>query len=475
MALTPGKYLSPMDRRKLAHALLVVVLCGPSAQGQNLCLDYIGFEGSGGLNLWGIVAAQLNDDTLLDVAVSNALTNDLSVLFGNGDADLQPPMTMPVGMAPTDIAAADVNNDGLTDLITAGLGSGASVLLNLGGGSFAPYVNYPVPGGNTYTFQVRDADGDGTIDLLVPNGEGTGGLAVLLGNGDGTFALAVVYPTDIYPASLDLADLNNDGHLDAVYAHLPGLGETIHFFSILWGTGPGTFGTRTHLTYPYTSLFAIAADVDGDGNMDVLTSNCSTDSVSKFIGHGDGTFEPPVTFFGAFQPSSLQLADIDLDGFEDLLVADYGGNAMNVFPGDGTGNFGTHAHIVSAVDPIEFAVGRLNADAYPDIMVADSDGAYIHIIVNCLVAGVEDHAPAAPLALFPNPVDDVLNLSFPSLDGAEVIEIMDASGRIVIRERAVPGIAQVDTRSLSNGIYCARIATARNGAPHVGRFVVAHP
>ncbi len=463
-----------MRSRKFVLAS-VLALCGPDSRSQEFCLDYIGFEASGGVDLWGIVAAQFNDDTLLDVAVSNHLTHDVSVLFGNGDATFQPSITMAVGQYPVDVAAADVDHDGLVDLITAGQGSGASVLINLGDGSFAAPVIYPVPGDNTYTFQASDVDGDDAVDLLVPNGEGNGGLAVLLGNGDGTFAPAVVYPTDIYPASLDLANLNNDGHLDAIYAHLPGLGETIHFFSILWGTGPGTFGTRTHVTYPYTSLFAMAADLDADGNMDVLTSNYSTDSVSKFIGHGDGTFEPPVTFFGAFGPNSLQLADIDLDGSDDLLVADYGGNAMNVFPGDGSGNFGDHAHIVSAVDPIEFAVGRLDADAFPEIMVAASQGAYVGIIVNCLVAGVGEPASAGALSLFPNPVDEELNMVLPSIDGVERIEIMDASGRMVMRERVTPGTVRVDVRSLSNGYYCARITPTRNGSRPIGHFVVAHP
>ena len=458
--------------RLSAACALILLSCSGVLRAQNACLNYTGFVASGGNDLWGITAAQLNDDTLLDMAVSNHLTADISVFFGNGDGTFQPAVTIAVGAYPVDIVAAHLNSDTRADLVTAHAGQ-VQVLLNLGGGAFAAPVPYLFLFGETWTLMAHDVNTDGAIDVLAPHGAFGGGLAVLLGNGDGTFEPAVNYATDVNATSLDLADFNEDGKLDVLYTHLPGLGEIDHFWSILWGTGPGTFGTRTHVTHPQTSIYASAIDVNENGDVDVVVSNSypPPDSLSFRLGDGAGGFATPVTMYGGISPSLVRFVDMDLDGNGDLVVADYANNSVRVFPGNGAGAFGAPVYSLAAVDPIDFAVGRFNADAYPDIVIPSSQGAYVGVILSCLVAGVEEASGPSSMTLGPNPADDALIIHLTGPDQMERIEIRDAAGRLVARLAPSPGSTMVNTTTLAPGHYLVSLCDASGCINARARFV----
>lgn len=455
-------------------AVLVLLACVGASRGQNACLNYTGFVASGGLDLWGITAGRLNDDTLLDMAVSNHLTADISLFFGNGDGSFQAAVTLPVDPYPVDIVAADLDHDGREDLVTA-RGGGAQVLLNLGNGTFSAPVTYETPPVDTWILMVRDLDGDEVLDLLVPHGAGGGGLAILLGNGDGTFQAAVSYPTDVAPTSLDVADFNEDGDLDVLYTHLSGLAEVTHFWSVLWGNGSGTFGPPTHVVHTHTSIFASAIDVDENGDVDVVVSNSypPPDSLAFCMGDGAGGFAPAVSFYGGISPSIVQAADMDLDGFIDLVVADYANNSVRVFPGNGAGAFGAPGYSLAAVDPVDLAVGRFNADSYPDIVISDSQGAYVGVVLSCLVAGVEDVARAHAITVGPNPADDQLGISL----GEQVagsVEIRDASARTVHQAPISGGSVIIRTADFAEGSYIAALRDAGGRIVGHARFEVVH-
>jgi hypothetical protein len=200
-----------------------------------------------------LVVADLNGDGVPDVVMSNL--DGVTVLLGNGDGTFGPPHTYAIDASVFYVTVADVNNDGKPDLITAnyftansGSGDTVSVLLNNGDGTFRPAQSFVV-GPEPDSVAVADLNGDGIPDLVVgtfSSGYLRAGrtVSVLLGNGDGTFGPPRTFPVGQGPSAVVVADLNGDGIPDLVVAN-----QFDYDVSVLLGNGDGTFqAQRTFAT-----------------------------------------------------------------------------------------------------------------------------------------------------------------------------------------------------------------------------------
>ncbi len=179
-----------------------------------------------GIDPISVAVADLNADSVPDIVTANARSNDVSVLMGSGDGTFQPHQTFPVVDQPQlpnlrytpsgiSVAAADLNADGVPDLVTTNFNShDVSVLLGNGDGTFGPQQTIPV-GNRPHSVAVADLNADGVPDLVTTNSQ-SGDVSVLLGNGDGTFQAQQTFPVGIGPRSVAVADLNADGAPDLV-------------------------------------------------------------------------------------------------------------------------------------------------------------------------------------------------------------------------------------------------------------------
>jgi hypothetical protein len=232
----------------------VAVLVGNGAGG----FAAAGTYGQGG-NLQDVIVADMNGDLRPDLIVADAGTysedhpsgtkGGVSVLLGDGSGGFGAPVRHAADMFPSAVAAADVNADGVQDLIVASIFRGTvSVLRGNGFGGFLPAVDYAV--GFPKDIAVADLNGDGVTDIALSD---TGHLDVLLGNGAGGFGVATRYNVSGDLWSISAVDVNGDGRPDLVAAsdRTPGAPDRSGAFVLLnQSTAPGTFIPGSAATAP---------------------------------------------------------------------------------------------------------------------------------------------------------------------------------------------------------------------------------
>ena len=278
------------------------------------------------------VAIDLDADGNLDLAVTNGIDNNVSILHGHGDGTFNLARNVPCGPNPYGIAAADFNLDGIPDLVVGNNSvASVSVLLGLGGGAFAAPVSYPVAD-LSLSVVVADLNRDGRPDLVAT--AYYGGMAVLLGNGDGTLQPAQPVSTGGVPYTMALADVDGDGILDLLAGN-QGYGG----LAVLKGSGTGTFGAPTLYGAGAWSVGGVVvADIDGDGISDVALANATGNAVVILKGQGsggvgNGTFVVHSTYAVASFPVGLAVGQLNGDASLDLVTAAYGSGSVSILLG----------------------------------------------------------------------------------------------------------------------------------------------
>jgi hypothetical protein len=160
-----------------------------------------------------------NGDHNLDVVTANYYGNSMSVLLGNGAGGLALAASYPAGSNPAD-TAVDLDRDGLLDVVVAdsaeqsgGSGGGLNAFRNLGNGTFADALSLPTSA-QTIGVTAAEVNGDGILDLIATTRIQVDQVSVWLGNGDFTFESRVNFATATFPYELTAADLNGNGTID---------------------------------------------------------------------------------------------------------------------------------------------------------------------------------------------------------------------------------------------------------------------
>lgn len=218
---------------------------------------------------------------------------------------------------------------GTHSLSSAGNTSGGSLVLGNGNGTFQS-VNRFALGFSASSLQLVDINNDGKLDLLGTDNQANTA-AVLLGRGNGTFSSPTTFATGTAPYSLQTGDFNHDGKLDiAVADQGNNTGTTV---SVLLGDGAGGFAARTAYTVGTGPRDIAIADVNGDGNLDIVSANRGAGAgttASTLLGNGDGTFQTAKTSTTPSGPIALTLDDYNGDGAVDLATVQSAGNTLAI-------------------------------------------------------------------------------------------------------------------------------------------------
>ncbi len=362
-----------------------------------------------------VAIADLNGDGQQDLALLDGMNSNVTLMYGLRDGTFTAGGSYATALSPTALAIADFNGDGLPDIAVA-TPSGITVLIGVLGGVFQPGVFYA--GGLASSVAVGDFNGDGITDIAIGSPNGVG---VMLGLGNGAFLPRVDYPTGVGGGPILVADFNGDGLADIATT----AGSSV---SIALSKGDGTFKNSIQSISGASNAFVqtlAVGDFDGDGKLDLATANFSGTpsgtNISILLGIGNGSFQAPV-------PTPLSgvnfavAADLNGDGVLDLVTASLGpigvlianpapvitppppppptppsvaaGGVLNAasFAKDGSGK-GTAVAPGSLVSIFGTFPGAVQADA-ATVPFGDSLGG-VTITFNNIAAPVRDVIPAA--------------------------------------------------------------------------------
>jgi hypothetical protein len=322
-----------------ANSNTVGVLLGTGVGTFGAATFYSTGAGSGPI---GVTVADVNSDGLPDLVTANNSSNTAGVLLGKSAATgggfepVQQYATEPQTLYPSrpySVAVADVNSDGLPDLVAANFGTNTlGVLLGKSpatGGGFQPVQIYPTSSGGSLPREVKVADvnGDGVPDLITALSN-TGNIGVLLGKSaasGGGFQPVQYYSlgrADAYPYSVVVVDLNADGLLDLV-APLTNYNAVGVLLGKSAANGGGFQPVQTYSTINQQLVDVAVGDLNGDGVLDIVTGSRPNSSVGTGVLLGKsaasgGGFQS-INFVGA-SGGRVKVADVNADGRPDIVT-----------------------------------------------------------------------------------------------------------------------------------------------------------
>ena len=354
----------------------------------------------------GLVAVDLENNGLLDLAVVNQIDNSLTIYLNqsgtqgtlvqatNSPISLGTPRTAAPAIPPA-IASAVLTTSGFRDLLVTDpdpTANSVNIFFGNGDGTFqTPPTSIPVGRGPS-AIVTADFNSDGKQDFAVLNFTDNS-FSVFLGgvdtNGKPTFTPAAGSPFALPasvsgPAALTVADFNADGKPDLAISTVnqPTLANpaaTTGSLVVLQGAGDGTFTefSGSPLIVGKLPIAIATSDLDGSGTADLAVLNRTDNSVTILLNNGDGTFVagPNSPLATASNPTGIAIADFNQDGQADIVVTSGDANTFEVFLGVSAGlltfAFEPPAGPVGS-SPTAIVAGSFVSGGFPDVAITNS-------------------------------------------------------------------------------------------------------
>lgn len=399
------------------------------------------------------VAGDLDGDGDLDVAVPMRFSGAISVLLGDGAGGLGPPTLWPSLSGPLALALGDLDQDGDLDVLAPEHGLYA-LGANDGAGGFPSWTTYALSAvQSTRSVTTADLNGDGLIDAGRVSDDY---LILSWGDGAGSFSSTTEIELGLflYAQSLAFADLDGDGDLDAVAGGTGKGGPNESGLAILEGDGLGGFTLQPPLTYTGGHAFDLeAADVDADGDQDLVSLSYGTDELIVHLADGVGGFDAPQAVATVKEPFLMDAADLDGDGVVDLVVSSASQYVHEIAVHFGQSGVGPEAVQMqwSGRDPLSSTAADLAGDGFPELLVTTQTADALVVLTN-----------TGPSAWRTQPG---------GIAGTKGVPLLDGEGTLA----GGSPLRLTVSRALPNTLTTLVLGVATLGAPFKGGLLVPDP
>ena len=422
----------------------------------NNTIDFADVDGDGDLDLFttGQDGPHLGELLINDAGVFTSLANSIAAVRFSG------------------VAFGDLDGDNDLDIVVLGQDDVAAakestmIYLNNGSGTYTASGTHSMTQLRSGAVDLADVDGDTDLDILITGWDG-GGRTIELhtNNGTGTFTkIAGTTFTGITNGDLKFADVDGDTDMDLL---LTGdIGGSDEVTELYLNNGSGTFTITTDTFTDVKKGDLELADLDGDGDIDVMLSGINDGSsigavTEIYFNNGSGVFTRDLTAtFTQLSASSIDFGDVDKDGDIDVLLTgkDDSGSGVaetQIYKNDGSGKFTLLSTSITGVRSGDGKFGDSDKDGDLDVIITgwDESGRTMELWINDSPLSLKDNALSVDIKLYPNPSNDVISVN--SKTGQLFnLQLFNILGKEI---KKVKKSNKINISSLAKGTYLLKI------------------
>jgi len=331
-----------------------------------------------------IAFTDVDGDGDQDVLITGEYSSDLSIaiLYENdGNGNFTEALEMPFdGVSESSIAFSDVDGDGFQDVLITGQNNSDEIIsklyINNSLGNYAEVIK-PFIDTKYGSIATSDVDGDGDQDILITGFNLTYQPITKLYKNDGSGNFSEVIGTTfegVVYSSLAFSDVDGDGDQDVLITGQNNLNQRIA--KLYQNDGSGNFSEVLGTPFIGVIFSSVAfADVDGDGDQDLLITGFSNGVFSRlYLNDGIGNYAPMFGVpFIAVSYSSVAFADVDGDGDQDVLITGQtimGEVVTRLYKNNGSGNFSVA--LATTIDDVYYssvAFADVDGDGDQDLLI----------------------------------------------------------------------------------------------------------